>query len=172
VLRGHIGISSVIFPKEITTGKELDFIARMSLWEQGLEYAHGTGHGVGAFLAVHEGPQRITWRSAGPAFGKGMTISNEPGYYETGHFGIRIENVMVVVETTTKYNADGFLAFEQLTMVPYDRNLIDLNVLSDKDIQYVNDYHKKCLEKLTPFLADDAFTLKWLQKAAQPIHKH
>lgn len=165
-------MAKATFPKEITNGKDIDSLARMYLWEKGLEYAHGTGHGVGAFLAVHEGPQRITWRAAGPPLAKGMTATNEPGYYEAGRFGIRIENVMVVVEAPTTYNKGGFLAFEQLTMVPYDTKLIDLSLLSDKDVEYVNAYHKECKEKLTPLLVNDKPTFDWLQKATQPISKH
>jgi len=173
VLLGHIALSLATFPKNTITGKDVDILARMPLWKAGLEYAHGTGHGVGAFLNVHEGPQGISSRAAATAvyLATGMTVTNEPGYYEEGAFGIRIENVMIVVPATTPFQNGNFLEFEQITLVPYDRSLIDTSLLSDKDVQYINDYHKICLEKVGPLLQDDNLAVSWLKKHTEILHK-
>jgi len=174
VLMGHIALGSAVFPKDATSGKELDTLARMPLWRAGLDYGHGTGHGVGSFLNVHEGPQGISMRFVAtmPPFAAGMTITNEPGYYEKGNFGIRIENVMIVAAETTKFNDGNYLHLKPLTMVPYDTKLIDVTIMSDFDVDYVNEYHRQCLAKVGPLLQHNEKALHWLKKATQPISKH
>jgi len=171
VLQGHLALSQVIFPEGSVPGYALDILARMHLWDQGLDYQHGTGHGVGAFLNVHEGPQGISRRYVpdAPALAVGMTTSNEPGYYEDGNFGIRIENVMVVEKAQTNSNNGSYLGFETLTMVPYETRLIDVSLLSDRDLNFVNQYHKKCLEKVGPLLQNDERALYWLQLSTKPL---
>lgn len=133
VLKGHLRLASTIFPKG-TTGHQLDVLARYDLWQQGVNYEHGTGHGVGSYLSVHEGPQGISPRMNPTPLQAGMVLSNEPGYYKPGEFGIRIENMMVVQES--KY--EGYLCFETLTQVPYDRALIDDSLLSDEERIYLS----------------------------------
>lgn len=147
VLKGHIALARAIFPKG-TSGAELDILARQFLWQDGKDYAHGTGHGVGNALSVHEGPQRISKHSKVP-LKPGMIISNEPGYYKEGEYGIRIENLMVVKELN-----NGYLAFETLTLVPIDKRLILPEMLSPDEQQWLDEYHKKVYQKLTPFLSE------------------
>jgi len=174
VLIGHIALGNAVFPKGFVTGKELDMLARMTLWRVGLDYQHGTGHGVGSFLNVHEGPQSIShFNQPKPtAFAAGMTITNEPGYYETGNFGIRIENVMIVANETTKHNNGNYLHLKPLTMVPYDNKLIDVSLLSNVEVDYINEYHRQCLAKVGPLLQHNESALYWLKKATQPISNH
>ena len=152
------------FPRG-TTGTQLDGFARRALWQEGLDYDHGTGHGVGSYLGVHEGPQRISKAPNGQALLPGMIVSNEPGYYKTGAYGIRIENLVVVQP------ADGaereMFGFETLTLAPIDRNLIDTSLLQDNEIAWLNDYHKRVRETLTPLV--DPETGRWLANATQPI---
>jgi len=173
VLQGVIGVDTVIFPRG-TSGREFDILARLSLWKEGLDYRHGTGHGVGAFLNVHEGPQGISFRDTPVKipFEPGMTITDEPGYYEDGNFGIRIENVLVCVEAKTPHNFGGigFLGFEHITLVPIQTKMIDTTLLTHKEVEWVNNYHKKCLEKVGPLLSGKP--LEWLKKETQPIHKN
>lgn len=173
VLLGHIALATVVFPSESTTGKDVDLLARMHLWQIGLDYAHGTGHGVGAFLNVHEGPQGISARAAATAvpLTAGMTVTNEPGYYEEGNFGIRIENVMLVVPAETKFNKGNSLGFEQATLVPYEANLIDLALITERDVNYINAYHRLCEEKVGPLLVDDPLATSWLKKHTTALHK-
>ncbi|HEU0310646.1 MAG TPA: aminopeptidase P family protein, partial [Sphingomicrobium sp.] len=145
VLQGHIAIATALFPKG-TRGSQLDSFARRALWEAGCDYAHGTGHGVGAFLAVHEGPQRISPVGSSQAGGDeplqpGMIISNEPGYYKQGKYGIRIENLVLVVEKPVSGGDKETLGFETLTFVPIERKLIDASMLSDRELGWLNDYH-------------------------------
>ncbi|KAL4231887.1 Xaa-Pro aminopeptidase 1 [Mactra antiquata] len=148
VLKGHINLSTAVFPNGVK-GQLLDTLARTALWDAGLDYLHGTGHGVGAFLNVHEGPcgihQRITHEVA---LQEGMILSDEPGYYEDGKFGCRIENVVIIVKAETKYNFrdKGFLTFEPLTLVPIQRKMIDASLLTQKEIDWLNDYHTECRE--------------------------
>ncbi len=152
VLKGHIALASAIFP-EGTTGGQLDTLARQFLWQVGLDYAHGTGHGVGSFLSVHEGPQRIS-RPTGGASGTeqqllpGMILSNEPAYYKPGYYGIRIENLVMVEKREIDQEAGAFLGFETLSYVPFDRRLICKEMLSAKEIDWVDEYHSKTLERL------------------------
>jgi Xaa-Pro aminopeptidase len=171
VLKGHIALAMAVFP-EGTRGAQLDTLARMHLWAVGLDYAHGTGHGVGAFLAVHEGPQRIGKFAGGQAgtdeiLLPGMFLSNEPGYYKAGEYGIRIEN-LVLVETRDIDGADGrYLGFETLTFAPIDRNLVDTTLLTRDELRWWDDYHAKVLDIVGPQLDGDAST--WLADACASL---
>ncbi len=161
VLKGHIALARAVFPKG-TSGVQLDVLARQFLWQQGADYDHGTGHGVGAFLSVHEGPQRISKSGPQQALLPGMVISNEPGYYEEGAFGIRCENLVVVVE-----REDGMLAFETITFAPFDQRLIDRSLLTDEETAWLDEYHAAVFEKLSPLLQDNDLT--WLQASTSTI---
>ncbi|AJY48424.1 aminopeptidase P family protein [Martelella endophytica] len=169
VLKGMIAISTARFPVG-TRGQDLDPLARMALWQAGVDYAHGTGHGVGSYLSVHEGPQRIS-RLGTVALKPGMILSNEPGYYRPGAFGIRIENLLLVTEATM---VDGgeipMLGFETLTWCPIDRRLILPQLLTAAEIAWLDDYHARTREKLMPLVADDA-ERKWLEQATEPVSR-
>src|SRR5437764_8003776 len=165
VLKGHIAIATAVFPKG-TRGSQLDSFARRPLWEAGLDYAHGTGHGVGSFLAVHEGPQRISPVGSSQSGGDeplqaGMIISNEPGYYKTGEYGIRIENLVLVVPVEIEGAEKKVLGFETLTFAPIERRLIDLSLLTDEERTWFDDYHAKVLEIVGPQLDGEAKA--WLE---------
>src|SRR5690349_12370171 len=152
VLKGHIAIATAVFPKG-TRGTQLDSFARRPLWEAGLDYAHGTGHGVGSFLAVHEGPQRISPVGSSQSGGDeplqaGMIISNEPGYYKTGEYGIRIENLVLVVPREIEGAEKEMLGFETLTFAPIDRRLIDAEMLEAEEVVWLNCYHAHVLAKI------------------------
>lgn len=138
-----------------------------------MDYRHGTGHGVGSFLNVHEGPIGIGTRVqyAEVALAPGNVLSNEPGFYEDGHYGIRIENVVMVKEVQTKYTFGDkpFLGFEHVTMVPYCRNLIDTNMLTDAEKAWLNSYNKEVLEKTKEYFKDDALTTDWLNRETECI---
>ena len=167
VLKGHIALARARFPKG-TTGSQLDVLARYPLWQKGLDYDHGTGHGVGSFLSVHEGPQRISKHVNTVALQPGMILSDEPGYYKTGEYGIRIENLVAVV--VSKNNQDGereMLEFETLTMAPIDRNLVDISLLDSDEIAWFNDYHSTVLDTLLPLVGED--TAAFLRRATAPI---
>ncbi len=167
VLKGHIALSIVRFPKG-TTGSNLDVLARMALWVKGLDYDHGTGHGVGVFLGVHEGPQRISKAPNNVALLPGMIVSNEPGYYKDGEFGIRIENLQYVTEATDIPGGERPMhGFEYVTLAPLHPDLIVTDVLSQDEIQWVNDYHARVLKEIGPFLEDDV--KDWLDKACLAI---
>jgi Xaa-Pro aminopeptidase len=171
VLKGHIAIATAVFPKG-TRGSQLDSFARRPLWEAGLDYAHGTGHGVGSFLAVHEGPQRISPVGSAQSGGDeplqaGMIISNEPGYYKTGEYGIRIENLVLVVPREIEGAEKDMLGFETLTFAPIDRRLIDVQMLEPEELVWLNCYHAHVLAKIGPTLS--GANLEWLQKACAPI---
>jgi len=167
VLKGVINLSKLVFPNN-TTGLQIDALARMALWEYGLDYRHGTGHGVGHFLNVHEGPHQISFRARAfeSALKENMVVTNEPGFYEDGSFGVRIENMMAVKKVETKFNFQdtGFLGFETITFVPIDYKLIERSLLTSSDIEWLNAYHHTCWEKLSPFLKDDSHTLEWLKR--------
>ena len=166
VLKGHIGIATARFP-EGTSGSQLDALARMSLWKAGLDYDHGTGHGVGSYLSVHEGPQRISKLGSVP-LRPGMIISNEPGYYKTGAYGIRIENLLVVTPATMIEGGERpMLGFETLTLAPIDLNCVEASLLTAEEIEWLNAYHARVREALTPGL--DAETLAWLKDATRTI---
>jgi Xaa-Pro aminopeptidase len=165
VLKGHIAIARAVFP-EGTTGAQIDAFARMSLWEAGLDYDHGTGHGVGAFLSVHEGPQRIA-KTGTVALKPGMILSNEPGYYRSHAYGIRIENLILVEARTIPGCDRTMLGFETLTLAPIDRRLIDPAVLGARDAAWLDAYHARVREALSPDL--DGPTRDWLEAATRPL---
>jgi Xaa-Pro aminopeptidase len=165
VLKGHIALATCRFPKG-TTGSQLDALARRALWEAGLDYDHGTGHGVGSYLAVHEGPQRISKLPNSQPLLPGMIVSDEPGYYKAGAYGIRIENLVLV----TPIEGPGerpFLGFETLTLAPIDRALIEPALLDAAEIAWLDTYHARVAAELSP-LADEA-TRRWLAAATRPL---
>ncbi len=167
VLKGHIALARAVFPVG-TRGGQLDILARQYLWAQGLDYAHGTGHGVGSFLSVHEGPQRIaTFGGGDEPLQVGMILSNEPGYYKSGAYGIRIEN-LVLVETRAIAGAErDMLGFETLTFAPIDRNAIALDLLTTDERAWLDAYHAKVLAIVGPQLEGDAKA--WLEAACAPL---
>lgn len=171
VLKGHIQIDRAIFPQG-TCGGQLDILARQYLWEAGVDYAHGTGHGVGSFLAVHEGPQRIGKPTGGQAgtsaeLHAGMILSNEPGYYKAGAFGIRIENLVLTTEREIEGAEDRYLGFDCLTFVPIDRRLIEKNLLTDAEIAWLDAYHAQVRAILSPQLDGD--DLAWVERETLPL---
>jgi len=166
VLKGHIAIATARFPVG-ASGAQLDTLARAALWQAGLDYDHGTGHGVGSFLAVHEGPARISKLGTVP-LEPGMILSNEPGYYKTGAYGIRIENLLVVTPAETVPGGDRpMLGFETLTLAPIDRRLIDLAILLPSEIAWLDAYHARLLPALGHLLYDEE--RRWLAQAAAPL---
>lgn len=170
VLKGHIQLAMTRFPKG-TVGKQLDTIARKYLWDVGLNYGHGTGHGVGHYLNVHEGPQVLTYsRCTETPLEPGMIVSNEPGYYKHGHYGIRIESLVLTVkdDNLSSYENSPFYAFETLTLCPIDQALIDKGLMTKQEIDFLNAYHMKVRQTLLPLL-DDEQTRAWLEKATQPV---
>ncbi|POR38463.1 Putative Xaa-Pro aminopeptidase P [Tolypocladium paradoxum] len=172
VLKGVIGLDTAVFPKG-TTGFALDCLARQHLWKTGLDYRHGTGHGVGSYLNVHEGPIGIGTRVqyTEVPLAPGNVLSNEPGYYEDGSFGIRIENIMMVreVETEHCFGDKPFLGFEHVTMVPYCQNLMDTSLLTAEEKEWVNAYNADILDRTRGFFENDPLTMAWLIRETQPI---
>ncbi len=166
VLKGHIALASAIFPYG-TTGHQLDILARKFLWKEGLDYEHGTGHGVGSFLNVHEGPQNISKNSNSAILEEGMIISNEPGFYKECEYGIRIENLILVKTKNTTNSHNKFLSFETLTLAPIDLSLIEINLLDKDEIEWVNDYHKNVYNKLSKKLNEEI--KDWLKGATREI---
>jgi Xaa-Pro aminopeptidase len=167
VLRGHIALATVRFPVG-TTGSQLDVLARRPLWEIGLDYDHGTGHGVGSYLGVHEGPQRISKLPNRVALQPGMILSNEPGCYVPGRYGIRIENLQAVqVASEPAGDERAMLTFETLTLAPIDRNLIDLALLLPSDVDWLDRYHQRVWNALGPLL--DSEPAAWLKAATRPL---
>ena len=171
VLKGHIAIDRAVFPQG-TNGSQLDAFARQFLWQAGVDYGHGTGHGVGSFLGVHEGPQRIAKSSGGQAgtgqeLFAGMILSNEPGYYKGGEYGIRIENLVLTVKREIEGGEGEWLGFEPLTFVPIDRTLVDRALLTEDEIAWWNDYHAKTRAILAPQLEGEV--LAWLEEACRPL---
>lgn len=170
VLKGHLALAAARFPHGVT-GENLDVLARLPLWEQGLDYNHGTGHGVGFILSVHEGPQSFRWRSTDGrriTLEEGMVISNEPGYYEAGKFGIRHEN-LVLVRTGETTDYGQFLYLEPLTMAPFDRDAIDVSLLTEAELAQLNDYHRLVYDTVAPLLS--AEEQAWLAAATAPLHR-
>jgi len=166
VLKGHIAIACAVFP-EGTSGAQLDPLARVSLWQAGLDFDHGTGHGVGSYLSVHEGPPRIS-KLGSTKLERGMILSNEPGYYKTGAYGIRIENLVLVIEGPAIAGAEKPLnAFETLTLAPIDRHLIAAGLLTPEETAWLDQYHARVAATLTPLL--DAETRAWLAAATRPL---
>ena len=171
VLKGHIALARACFPKG-TLGSQLDPLARQHLWLAGVDYAHGTGHGVGSFLSVHEGPQRIAKPSGGQAGTEqellpGMIVSDEPGYYRTGEYGIRIENLLLVEQREIAGAEGEFFGFEMLTHVPIDRRLVDCSLLARDEVSWWNDYHARVLEIVAPQIEGGA--LAWLKAQSAPL---
>jgi Xaa-Pro aminopeptidase len=172
----------MIFP-ENTPGFVLDVFARQSLWEAGKDYGHGTGHGVGAALNVHEGPHSISPRFANTeGMKKGMVVSNEPGFYSDGEFGIRIENLLEMQYVNPAHNEptddeEGkltekkFLKFAKLTMIPIQKNLIDISLMTKKDLDWLDDYHQEVFDKVSPLLEVDSPAFKWLKKSCEKIDR-
>ena len=172
VLKGHIALATAVFPRG-TRGSQLDILARQHLWADGVDYGHGTGHGVGHFLAVHEGPARIAKPAGGQAgteepLAAGMILSNEPGYYKPHAFGIRIENLVLVAERQIAGAEHPMLGFETITFAPLDRRLIDLDLLSGPEARWVDAYHARVKEVVGPQLADPA-DRDWLDAACAPL---
>ena len=167
VLKGHIALATARFPMG-TTGSQLDSLARAPLWQAGLDFDHGTGHGVGSYLSVHEGPQRISKVPNRVALAPGMIVSNEPGYYKTGAFGIRIENLVTVIESPTQEGDERpMLAFETLTLAPIDLALVEPALLRAEEIAWLDAYHARVRETLTPLV--DPETAVWLARTTQPL---
>jgi Xaa-Pro aminopeptidase len=167
VLQGHIALATARFP-EGTTGAALDAFARRPLWEAGLDYDHGTGHGVGSYLSVHEGPQNISKRPVTQTLKPGMICSNEPGYYKTGEYGIRIENLIVVTEGKDVPGGDRkMMEFETITLAPIDLNLVEVKLLSDAERVWLNQYHQRVRETISPLVDEE--TRAWLQTATRMI---
>lgn len=168
VLKGHIALALAVFPKG-TVGSQLDTLARQFLWSAGVDYAHGTGHGVGSYLAVHEGPQNI----AKPRGAKeqellpGMILSNEPGYYKTGEYGIRIENLVLVEPREIAGSEQTMMGFETLTFAPIDRNLVEPALMTDEERAWFDSYHARVLEVVGPRLSGEA--LEWLKRQCAPL---
>ena len=167
VLKGHIALDQAHFP-EGTTGTQLDILARQFLWQQGFDYDHGTGHGVGCYLSVHEGPQRIAKVFNGTELKPGMVLSNEPGFYKDGTYGMRCENLVVVTEVGKVAGTDRkMLGFEPLTLAPFDLRLVERDLLNDAELDWLNDYHVKVRETIGAYLEGE--TLDWLQQATRVL---
>ena len=167
VLKGHIALAEARFPLG-TSGSQLDTLARLALWQAGLDYDHGTGHGVGSYLGVHEGPQRISKIPNTVALKPGMIVSNEPGYYKRGAYGIRIENLVAVVPWTENGGAEReMLAFETLTLAPIDRDLVAPALMSEGEIAWLDAYHARVRTTLAPLLERDS--ARWLEDATRPL---
>jgi Xaa-Pro aminopeptidase len=170
VLKGHIALATARFPKG-TRGGQLDILARQFLWSAGLDYAHGTGHGVGHFLGVHEGPQRIAAAVGAPGVEEvlqpGMVLSNEPGYYKVGDYGIRIENLVIVNEDPRPGDIEPMLAFETITLAPIDKRLIEPALMTAAEIGWLDDYHERVRTALAPILSGAAHD--WLLAATSPL---
>ncbi len=165
VLKGHIAIDQVHFPKG-TRGIDLDALARNALWQHGKDYAHGTGHGVGSYMNVHEGPQGIHRRAMEP-LQPGMIISNEPGYYVEGKYGIRIENLVIVSEAKNMGGNIETHSFENITWAPIDKRLIDVSLLTQNEVDWLNHYHDQVFKKISPHLESDELT--WLKQATKNV---
>jgi Xaa-Pro aminopeptidase len=183
VLKGHIGVDTMTYPENIP-GFVLDVLARKSLWEAGKDYGHGTGHGVGAALNVHEGPFGISPRFANlEGLKNSMVVSNEPGYYEDGNFGIRIENLLEIQYVKPEHNEEKeseeessatekkFLKFAKLTMIPIQKNLIDLSLMTHAELDWLDAYHEEVSAKVGPLLEADSPAMKWLQKSCEKIDR-
>ncbi len=167
VLKGHIALATATFPQG-TTGAQLDALARRPLWEAGLDYAHGTGHGVGSYLGVHEGPQRISKSGHAVALQPGMILSNEPGYYKSGEYGIRLENLVVVIPATLNGdNGREWLGFETITLAPFDASLIDGTFLNATERAWLNAYHARVRAVIVPLV--DPSTAAWLERATERL---
>jgi Xaa-Pro aminopeptidase len=165
VLKGHIAIARAVFPKGVS-GAQLDSFARRSLWEAGLDFDHGTGHGVGAYLSVHEGPQRISKLGTTP-LEPGMILSNEPGYYRAGEYGIRLENLVIVEKRDIAGAEREMLGFETMTLAPFDLNCVEPKLLTEEEAAWLDAYHARVRKTLAPLV--DAKTRKWLREATRKL---
>ena len=166
ILKGHLALARAVFPKG-TMGVQLDVLARGPLWNEGMTYLHGTGHGVGHFLGCHEGPQSIRMEANPTPLELGMVTSNEPGIYKTGEYGIRSENLLLCVPACSNEEWGEFYKFESLTLFPYDTTLMDMDMLSREEVKQINDYHAMVCERLRPLLnADEA---QWLEQKCKSI---
>lgn len=166
ILKGHLALARAVFPKG-TMGVQLDVLARGPLWNEGMTYLHGTGHGVGHFLGCHEGPQSIRMETNPTPLELGMVTSNEPGIYKTGEYGIRTENLLLCVPACSNEEWGEFYKFESLTLFPYDTTLMDMDMLSREEVKQINDYHAMVCERLRPLLnADEA---QWLEQKCKSI---
>lgn len=166
ILKGHLALARAVFPKG-TMGVQLDVLARGPLWNEGMTYLHGTGHGVGHFLGCHEGPQSIRMEANPTPLELGMVTSNEPGIYKTGEYGIRTENLLLCVPACSNEQWGEFYKFESLTLFPYDTTLMDMDMLSREEVKQINDYHAMVCERLRPLLnADEA---QWLEQKCKSI---
>mmetsp|Transcript_10864 Transcript_10864/g.16757 ORF Transcript_10864/g.16757 Transcript_10864/m.16757 type:complete len:746 (-) Transcript_10864:76-2313(-) len=184
VLKGNIGVDTMVFP-ENTPGFVLDVFARKALWDNGMDYGHGTGHGVGAALNVHEGPHSISPRWANTeSLKKGMVVSNEPGYYEDGNFGIRIENLIEISYVKPEHNEakddddedsksteKKFLKFDKLTMIPIQKSLIDVSLMTEAELDWLDEYHAIVFEKISPLLDAGSPAMEWLVKSCAKIDR-
>lgn len=170
VLKGHIALRHLLFPNGVY-GEHINAVARMPLWQEGMDFGHGTGHGVGSYLCVHEGPQRISYSATGVPLKPGMIVSNEPGLYFPGKYGIRIENLCEIVEeiaATDSITEHGpFYGMRDLTLVPYARKLIDVNLLSEQERNWIDEYHREIYETLAKDLSDDE--REWLKEATAEV---
>jgi len=166
VLKGHIALDQARFPRG-TTGTQLDALARQFLWREGYDYDHGTGHGVGVFLSVHEAPQRISKHPSTVALSPGMIISNEPGYYRDGAYGIRCENLVVVRESQAQGGEVPMLEFEAITLVPFDNRLLDVDLLDANELDWLNAYHQRVADTVGPLLDGDEAV--WLERATRAV---
>lgn len=166
ILKGHLALSRAVFPKG-TMGVQLDVLARGPLWNEGMTYLHGTGHGVGHFLGCHEGPQSIRMEANPTPLELGMVTSNEPGIYKTGEYGIRTENLLLCVPACSNEEWGEFYKFESLTLFPYDTTLMDMDMLSREEVKQINDYHAMVCERLRPLLSADE--VQWLEQKCKSI---
>ena len=166
VLKGHIALATVRFP-EGTTGAQLDTLARRPLWDAGCDYDHGTGHGVGSYLSVHEGPQSISKKPITQPLKPGMICSNEPGFYKEKEYGIRIENLIVVGEPKDIGGDRKVMEFETITLAPIDLNLVEPKLLTAEEKGWLNAYHARVRETLSPLVEDE--TRAWLEEATRAI---
>jgi len=166
VMKGHIAIATSVFPSGIG-GVHLDAFARRALWQVGLDYDHGTGHGVGSYLSVHEGPVSISRLARPVPIAEGMILSNEPGFYLPGGYGIRLENLLLVAKADLPGATKPFLCFETLTLAPFDTRLFDPALFDPTERAWLNAYHARVLAKVGPAL--DAPTQAWLQQACRAI---
>jgi len=166
VMQGHIAIARLVFPQGVA-GSHIDALARTALWQMGLDYDHGTGHGVGSYLSVHEGPVSISRAARPVAIAPGMILSNEPGFYLPGQYGIRLENLLLVQPAGIEGASKPFLRFEPLTLAPFDRRLLDPGLMTQAEITWLNSYHAQVLAELTPHLAPESRA--WLTNACAPL---
>ena len=170
VLRGNLNLGAVKF-KEGCTGENLDMIARAPFWAEGLDYNHGTGHGIGFVLNVHEAPGRIMWKrrpgyGENEPFAEGMIVSNEPGFYLEGQYGIRLEN-LILCKNAEKTEYGQFLNFETITLVPFDLDAVDVSLLDCKEKQLLNDYHSRVYTEISPYLTEEE--KEWLKEATRAV---